>query len=64
MCHSQEKEGVQMRIIYIRLIAILFIAGLVMMLPYNPFCSHCQQHDKHITIFYTSDLQGTLAPCG
>jgi hypothetical protein len=48
----------------IQLIAILFIAGLAMVLPHNPFCSHCQEHEQHITIFYTNDLQGTLAPCG
>jgi hypothetical protein len=48
----------------IKLIVIFFIAGLVMMLPHNPFCSHCQQHEQRITIFYTNDLQGTLAPCG
>jgi len=53
-----------MKRISIRLITIVFIAGVAMVLPYNPFCSHCQQRDKHITIFYTSDLQGTLAPCG
>ena len=48
----------------IRLIAILCIAGLAMVLPYNPFCSYCEQHEKHIAIFYTNDLQGTLEPCG
>jgi hypothetical protein len=48
----------------IKLITIFFIAGLVMMLPYNPFCSHCQQNEQRVTIFYTNDLQGTLAPCG
>jgi hypothetical protein len=48
----------------IQLIAILFIAGLAMVLPYKPFCSYCEQHEQHITIFYTNDLQGTLEPCG
>jgi hypothetical protein len=48
----------------IQLIVILCIAGLVMMLPHNPFCSHCQLHEQRVTIFYTNDLQGTLAPCG
>jgi len=53
-----------MKRISIRLIAILFVAGLCMLLPHNPFCSYCGQPEQHITIFYTNDLQGTLAPCG
>lgn len=48
----------------IRFITILFIAGLAMVLPYNPFCTHCQQNEQHLTVFYTHDLQGTLEPCG
>jgi hypothetical protein len=45
----------------IRLTATLFIAGLVMVLPHNPCC---EQPEERITVFYTHDLQGTLAPCG
>jgi hypothetical protein len=48
----------------VKLVAIVFIAGLVMILPYNPFCSHCQQHEQRVTIFFTNDVHGTLAPCG
>jgi hypothetical protein len=48
----------------IKRIVILFIAGLAMVLPYNPFCSHCQQNEQYVTVFYTHDLQGTLEPCG
>ena len=48
----------------IKLIVILFIASLVMTLQHNPFCSHCQQNEQHITVFYTHDLQGALEPCG
>ena len=36
----------------IKLIAILFIAGLAMVLPYNPFCSHCQQNEQSVTTYY------------
>ena len=48
----------------IKLIVIVCIAGLAMVLPHNPFCSHCQQNEQHVAIFYTNDLQGILAPCG
>jgi hypothetical protein len=48
----------------IKLIVIFFISGLAMVLPHNPFCSHCQQNEQRVIIFYTNDLQGILAPCG